>query len=203
MPDPITSFSQIQKSFAQLQRAQGALSNGDTQEALKSMQDMLNNNGTSSNLANNPNLQGLLSDPKVQDMLGSLQKGLNSPGGMNNPTAGVQGVAPAQDASAAGNRTLTEDTALSSPSAMNLGLSPLSGGSVAPAFGEVIQGFVQNVSASQEKSAEMIESFSLGEEVDVHQVMLALNEASNAMGLTLQVRSHALKAYQDLMQISL
>ena len=49
----------------------------------------------------------------------------------------------------------------------------------------------------------MIESLALGEPIDVHQVMLALNEANNAMALTLQVRSHALKAYQDLMQISL
>lgn len=194
MPDPINSFSQLQKSFTQLQRAQGALSNGDSQAALSSLQGMLNptqgSSGTPSlqSLSENPALQGLLNDPKIQDALGALQKGSAAP------------VMAARAAEAAGNRTLTEDSALAST---ELGLAPLSGGSVAPAFGEVIQGFIKHVNSSQQESEKLVESLALGEEVDVHQVMLALNEASNAMALTLQVRSHALKAYQDLMQIPL
>ena len=38
-------------------------------------------------------------------------------------------------------------------------------------------------------------------EVDVHQVMLALNEASNALQLTLQVRGKILDAYQEFMRM--
>ena len=208
MPDPISPFSQFQKSAAQFQRPQGAMSSGDAQDALKSLQDMLGNNSMSNNgtpnassttnsgldgLLKNPSIQGLLNDPKIQNALGSLQKG---------PEA-VQGTTAAQDANAAGNRTLTEDTALSFVGISDSGFDSLNGGAVAPAFGDVIHGFVQNVNSSQEKSAQMIESLALGEPIDVHQVMLALNEANNAMALTLQVRSHALKAYQDLMQISL
>ena len=204
MPDPITSLSQVQKSVSQLQRTQGAIANGDAQEALKGLQEMMGNNGAGAaatngtpgldSLLKNPSLSGLLNDPKVKEALGTLQKGVNNP-------AAVQGVAAAEDPKTAGNRTLTEDATLNTSE--GLGMAPLSGGSVAPAFGEVVQGFLQHVNNSQEKSAEMIESLALGENIDVHQVMLALNEASNAMGLTLQVRSHALKAYQDLMQLPL
>jgi flagellar hook-basal body complex protein FliE len=48
-----------------------------------------------------------------------------------------------------------------------------------------------------------VESLALGEPVDVHQVMLALNEASNAVHLTLQIRGKVLEAYQELMRLPL
>ena len=90
MPDPISPFSQFQKSAAQFQRPQGAMSSGDAQDALKSLQDMVNNGSASNNgtpnasnttnsgldgLLKNPGIQGLLNDPKIQNALGSLQKG--------------------------------------------------------------------------------------------------------------------------------
>jgi flagellar hook-basal body complex protein FliE len=74
-------------------------------------------------------------------------------------------------------------------------------GSVIPAFGEVLSGFLQQVDAAQHRSDAMVESLALGEPVDVHQVMLALGEASNALHLTLQVRGKALEAYQELMRL--
>ena len=49
----------------------------------------------------------------------------------------------------------------------------------------------------------MVESLAVGEPVDVHQVMMSLNEASNALHLTLQVRSKVLEAYQELMRLPL
>jgi flagellar hook-basal body complex protein FliE len=75
------------------------------------------------------------------------------------------------------------------------------GGSVAPAFGQILNGFLQQVDASQHRADSMVESLALGEPVDVHQVMMSLNEASNAMHLTLQVRSKLLDAYQEVMRM--
>lgn len=98
------------------------------------------------------------------------------------------------------NRTLTENDIV--PDAIT-GFTPLEGGAVAPAFGEVIKGAINQVNTAQHTSDEMVEALALGEPVDVHQVMLSLNEASDAMAMTLQVRSHVLKAYQDLMQLPL
>src|SRR5437763_10862771 len=78
-----------------------------------------------------------------------------------------------------------------------------SGASVAPAFGEVLSGFLHQVDDSQHRADAMVESLAVGEPVDVHQVMMSLNEASNALHLTLQVRSKVLEAYQELMRLPL
>ena len=72
---------------------------------------------------------------------------------------------------------------------------------MAPAFGEVLNGFLRQVDGAQHQADAMVEALAVGEPVDVHQVMLALNEASDAMQLTLQVRGKVLEAYQDLMRM--
>ncbi len=69
-----------------------------------------------------------------------------------------------------------------------------------PGFGDVIRSFVGQVDATQHRADAMVEALAVGEPVDVHKVMLALNEASNALQLTLQVRSHILDAYQEIMR---
>jgi flagellar hook-basal body complex protein FliE len=74
-----------------------------------------------------------------------------------------------------------------------------SGDGVKPSFGDVVSGFIQHANDIQQKGDAMAEALALGEPVDIHQVMLALNEASNALHLTMQVRSKILEAYQDLM----
>jgi flagellar hook-basal body complex protein FliE len=75
------------------------------------------------------------------------------------------------------------------------------GGAVIPAFGDVLSGFLGQVDVAQHRSDAMVESLALGEPVDVHQVMLALGEASNALQLTLQVRGKILDAYQEFMRL--
>jgi flagellar hook-basal body complex protein FliE len=77
----------------------------------------------------------------------------------------------------------------------------LPGGPVGPAFGEVINSFVRQVDQTQHQADAMVESLALGEPVDLHQVMLSLNEASNALQLTLQVRNKVLDAYQEVMRL--
>lgn len=86
-------------------------------------------------------------------------------------------------------------------SALGAGETSSVGGSVGPAFGEVVGQFLGKVNDTQGKADAMVESLALGEPVDVHQVMIALNDASNAMQLTMQVRNKALEAYQELMRL--
>jgi flagellar hook-basal body complex protein FliE len=69
-----------------------------------------------------------------------------------------------------------------------------------PGFGDVLSGFMGKVNNSQNQADHMVESLALGEPVDVHQVMIALGEASNSLQLTLQVRNKVLEAYQELMK---
>jgi flagellar hook-basal body complex protein FliE len=68
-------------------------------------------------------------------------------------------------------------------------------------FGSVMNDLLGQVNKSQAKADHMVEALALGEPVEVHQVMLALNEASNALNLTLQVRNKALEAYQEVMRL--
>lgn len=83
------------------------------------------------------------------------------------------------------------------------GAGALDGGPSGPAFGEVLSGFLEQVDQAQHRADQLVESLAVGEPVDVHQVMLALNESSNAMQMTLQVRGKVLEAYQDLMRMPL
>ena len=70
-------------------------------------------------------------------------------------------------------------------------------------FSSVMNDLVGQVNQSQAKADEMVQSLALGEPVEVHQVMIALNEASNALNLTLQVRNKALEAYQEVMRLQI
>lgn len=75
-----------------------------------------------------------------------------------------------------------------------------SGDPIGASFGQVLNEFMGQVNGAQQQADAMVESLALGEPVDVHQVMLALNEANNAMQLTVQVRNKVLEAYQELMR---
>ncbi|MBI3912072.1 MAG: flagellar hook-basal body complex protein FliE [Armatimonadetes bacterium] len=69
-------------------------------------------------------------------------------------------------------------------------------------FGELLANLVQQVDARQQEADRMVEALALGEPVELHHVMLALNEAQNAFNLTLQVRNKILDVYQELMRTS-
>jgi flagellar hook-basal body complex protein FliE len=79
-------------------------------------------------------------------------------------------------------------------------LAPLEGGPAAPAFADVIGKLVQQVDTAQTKSDQMVQSLALGDPVDIHQVMLSVNEANTSMQLLLQLRSKVLDAYQEIMR---
>lgn len=72
--------------------------------------------------------------------------------------------------------------------------------SAIPAFGDVLQRFLDQVNSAQFRADDAVESLALGEPIDVHQVMLSLNEAGAALQMTLQVRGKLLDAYQELMR---
>lgn len=70
-------------------------------------------------------------------------------------------------------------------------------------FGSMVQEYLGDVSQAQNRADELVEALALGEPVDVHQVMMALNEASNAVNLTLQLRNKGLEAYQEVMRLQI
>lgn len=68
-------------------------------------------------------------------------------------------------------------------------------------FGDMMKEFVGDVNALQFEAAHHIEQFITGEATDVHQVMVATQQAGIAMDLMLEVRNRALEGYQELIRM--
>lgn len=65
-------------------------------------------------------------------------------------------------------------------------------------FGSTLMDALKEVDSIQRESREMQQAFMAGRQVDVHTVMIAMEKASIAMQLTLQVRNKLLEAYQEV-----
>ncbi len=69
-------------------------------------------------------------------------------------------------------------------------------------FDETLKQFVTDVNSLQNQASESIEKLATGEIEDVHQVMIAVNEASTAMEFMLEIRNKIVEAYQEIMRMS-
>lgn len=67
-------------------------------------------------------------------------------------------------------------------------------------FSNLLEGALGEVTAAQEKAGTLVRQFAIGGNVDLHQVMIALEQASTAMNLTVQVRNRIVEAYQEVMR---
>jgi flagellar hook-basal body complex protein FliE len=85
-----------------------------------------------------------------------------------------------------------------------LPLKPPQTGSVAgsgESFADVLGKFVDDVNTLQNKASESIEKLSAGDISDVHQVMVAVEEAGTAMEFMLEIRNRIVDAYQEIMRM--
>ena len=58
------------------------------------------------------------------------------------------------------------------------------------------------VNQAQVKSADMTAQYAAGKPVDVHQVMIATQEAGTMLSMAVQVRNKVVDAYQEVMRIN-
>lgn len=65
-------------------------------------------------------------------------------------------------------------------------------------FKDTLSKFVQSVNDLQSKAADTETSFLKGEITDVHQVMIAVEEASVAFELLMEIRNKLLDSYQQI-----
>ncbi len=70
----------------------------------------------------------------------------------------------------------------------------------APSFAETIQKAVGDVNALQQEAAGRVEEFVRGEDVPLHEVVLAQEEAEIAFRLMLEVRDRLVRAYQEILR---
>ncbi|MCS7272892.1 MAG: flagellar hook-basal body complex protein FliE [Fimbriimonadales bacterium] len=68
-------------------------------------------------------------------------------------------------------------------------------------FGRLLSEVISQVNEAQQHSAELAQRFARGEPVDEQTLVLAMERASLAFQLVLQVRNKVLEAYQELMRL--
>lgn len=69
-----------------------------------------------------------------------------------------------------------------------------------PSFGDTLENAIESVDESQKVANEKVSAFVAGEEQNLHEVMISMNQAKLQFELMSEVRSRGLEAYQKLMQ---
>lgn len=77
------------------------------------------------------------------------------------------------------------------------------GGGKSGDFAQMLMDVLKEVNESQNNASELQNSFMTGQPVEYHDLMIAMQKASTALDLTLQVRNQIIAAYQefDRMQV--
>lgn len=67
-------------------------------------------------------------------------------------------------------------------------------------FAGTIKNAVNDVNKLQTNADQMATKLAAGDAVEVHQAMIAMQKASQALNLTIQVRNKVIEAYQEVMR---
>lgn len=65
-------------------------------------------------------------------------------------------------------------------------------------FSSILSDALQKVNRDILQSEKMTQDFALGKNVELHQVMIATEQANMALQLTIQVRNKIIEAYQEI-----
>ena len=68
-------------------------------------------------------------------------------------------------------------------------------------FPQVLKEMVNDTNDLQQTAATIAEKFALGEVTDVHEVVIAAEEAGVALELVMEIRNKLIEAYQELMRM--
>ena len=69
-------------------------------------------------------------------------------------------------------------------------------------FGDFVTGAIQDVHASQVNADAKVQQFITGRTGDVHEVMLAMEQARMTLTLAVEVRNKVVEAYQEISRMS-
>lgn len=78
--------------------------------------------------------------------------------------------------------------------------APAAGGG---SFGSMLSGLVGDVNQKQLQAGAAVEGLLKGENVSLHQAMIAMEEASVSFQLMVEVRNKLLESYQELMRMQI
>nr|WP_309099346.1 flagellar hook-basal body complex protein FliE [Fredinandcohnia onubensis] len=80
-------------------------------------------------------------------------------------------------------------------------IQPKTASAVQKEFSSFLKDAINNVNEAQQTSDKMTEKLIKGENVDLHQVMIASEKASVSLQTTLQIRNKVVEAYQEIMRM--
>ena len=69
-------------------------------------------------------------------------------------------------------------------------------------FGAMLKDAISNVNEQQKVSDTMTNKLIRGEQVELHEVMIASQKASITLSATMEVRNKVIEAYQEIMRMS-
>lgn len=70
-----------------------------------------------------------------------------------------------------------------------------------PTFGDLVKDFARDVNDLQFRAGDAVDMMATGKAADVHQVMIAVEEAGIALDLMLEIRNRVLEGYQELIRM--
>lgn len=70
-------------------------------------------------------------------------------------------------------------------------------------FGKILGDLVQQVNALDKSTGQSIEKLITGEADNIHQVMIAAEEASLTFSLMMEIRNKLIEAYQEIMRMQI
>ena len=84
-----------------------------------------------------------------------------------------------------------------------IGLAPIETSPLAPSggFGQVLDGLIATVDGKQGAAQAMTRKVLLGESDQLHQSVIAMQEASVAFSMMVEVRNKLVESYQELMRM--
>jgi len=70
-------------------------------------------------------------------------------------------------------------------------------------FAKQLMDVLKEVNNSQNNSADMQKSYMAGQQVEYHDLMIAMEKASTSLQLTMQVRNKLLEGYQEISKLQI
>ncbi len=90
------------------------------------------------------------------------------------------------------------DTRLAQPEGAKIPLSQQNPQNVIETFQDLLQASLKRVDNLQQRADVLMQKTASGEIYDLHQVMVAVEEARIALDLTMQIRNKVIEAYQEV-----
>jgi flagellar hook-basal body complex protein FliE len=76
-------------------------------------------------------------------------------------------------------------------------------GNVLNSFGDVLKNQMEHISNLDAQANQAKETYALGGDIELHNVMLAVEKADTAMQLAMQVRNKMIGAYQEITRMNI